>query len=64
VVSQDPGKRFAVGISRGVASPLLISSAIVNHLGGELWIEDRIPGDFSKGARIVIKFPQEGFFGT
>ncbi len=64
MVSQDPGKRFAVGMSRGVASPLLISSAIVNHLGGQLWIEDRIPGDYSKGSRVVMKFPQEGFFGT
>ncbi len=64
IVSQDPRKRFAVGIARGVASPLLISSAIVNRLGGELRIEDRIPGDCSKGSRIVIEFPLEGFLGA
>jgi PAS domain S-box-containing protein len=63
-VSKDPKKRFETGVSRGVASSLLISSAIVSHLGGQLWIEDRIPGDCTKGSRIVIKFPQEGFFGT
>jgi signal transduction histidine kinase len=64
VVSKDPGKQFEMGISKGVASTLLISSAIVKSLGGELQIEDRIPGKCSKGCRIVIKFPQEGFFGA
>jgi PAS domain S-box-containing protein len=64
MVSEDPRKRFEAGISRGVASTLLISSAIVGSLGGDLRIEDRIPGDCSKGSRIVIEFPQEGFFGT
>jgi len=63
-VSEDPRKRFAVGTHRGVASSLVIGSAIVSQLGGELWIENRIPGDCSKGSRIVIKFPEEGFFGT
>lgn len=62
--SEDPGKRFETGISRGVASTLLVSSAIVNSLGGELRIENRIPGDFSKGSRIVIEFPQERYCGT
>jgi len=64
IVSKDPRKRFEKGITRGVASSLLISSAIVAGLGGELRIENRIPGDCSKGSRIVIEFPQEGFFGT
>jgi PAS domain S-box-containing protein len=64
MVSDDPRKRFEAGISRGVASTLLISSAIVSRLGGDLRIEDRIPGDWSKGSRIVIEFPQEGFFGA
>jgi PAS domain S-box-containing protein len=64
MVSEDPRKQFETGISRGVASTLLISSAIVKSLGGGLWVEDRIQGDCSKGSRIVIEFPQEGFFGT
>jgi PAS domain S-box-containing protein len=64
IASKDPRMQFETGISRGVASTLLISSAIVNGLGGKLWIEDRIPGDCSKGSRIVFEFPQEGFFGT
>ena len=64
IASKDPRIQFETGISRGVASTLLISSTIVNSLGGKLRIEDRIPGDCSKGSRMVIEFPQEGFFGT
>jgi PAS domain S-box-containing protein len=64
IASTNPRQQFEVGIVRGVASTLLVSSAIVNNLGGALRIEDRIPGDCSKGSRIIIKFPQEGFFGT
>ncbi len=61
VAFEDPRKRFEAGIARAVASTLMVSSAIVNSLGGELRIEDRIPGDRSKGSRIVIEFPQERF---
>ncbi len=64
IASDDPRKRFETGIARGVASTLLVSSAIVNSLGGEMRIENRIPGDSSKGSRIVIEFPQERFLET
>ncbi len=42
---------------RGIASGLSFSGLIVKQLGGELLIEDRVPGDSEKGTRIVLRLP-------
>jgi len=49
----DPAKRY----SRGVASSLAFCSAAVVGIGGELQIEDRVPGDQSKGTRVIVWIP-------
>jgi len=51
-------ERLKKGISRGVASSLLIYSALVGHFGGSGWVEDRVPGDYTKGVKVVVKLPR------
>ncbi len=46
--------------ARGIASGLSFSGLIVEQLGGSLRVEDRVPGDHSKGARIVLTLPVVG----
>lgn len=41
------------------ASGLNLVKRIVNRYGGRVWIEDRVPGNPSKGARVVIILPAE-----
>ncbi len=40
-------------------SGLYLVKRIVNRYGGRVWIEDRVPGNPSKGARVVIILPPE-----
>ena len=47
-------------ISRGVASSLVVFSAILNHVGGCLRIEDRVPGRHSDGVKMVLVLPRGG----
>jgi len=42
---------------RGIASGLSFSGLIIEQLGGELLIEDRVPGDSGKGVCIVLRLP-------
>ncbi len=42
---------------RGVATSFAFMSMIVEHLGGGVRIADRVEGDHTKGARIVLKLP-------
>ena len=51
-------ERFRGGMSRGVASSLLIYSALVGRVGGRIWIEDRVSGDYTKGAKVLLKLPR------
>jgi DNA-binding response OmpR family regulator len=51
-------ERLRKGISRGVASSLLIYSELVRRFGGRGWVEDRVPGDYTKGAKVVVKLPR------
>lgn len=48
---------FSKRYTRGVASDLSIYKAILNQLGGDLVIKDRVPGDFSKGALVELLVP-------
>jgi signal transduction histidine kinase len=38
---------------------LFLASNIVSGAGGRIWVEDRVPGDPSKGARFVVLLPRE-----
>ncbi len=48
---------FSKRYTRGVASDLSIYKAILNQLGGDLVIADRVENDFSKGARVELLVP-------
>ncbi len=43
--------------TRGVATSFPFMTMIVEHMGGSLTIEDRVDGDHTKGARIVLRLP-------
>jgi len=58
VPSGASSERLRKGISRGVASSLLIYSALVGRFGGSGWVEDRVPGDYAKGTKVVVKLPR------
>jgi len=45
-------------LTRRSPSSLMFFSAILEHLGGCLRIEDRVPGDMSKGTRAVVELPK------
>jgi PAS domain S-box-containing protein len=49
------GKPEAQVVGRGLG--LTLADRIVESLGGEVWVEDRVQGDHSKGARFVILLP-------
>jgi len=44
-------------MSRGVVSNLPLMSLIAEQLGGRIKIEDRVPGDHTQGAKVVIVLP-------
>ena len=48
--------RFQIGSSRGSGKGLglYIAKTLIERYNGRIWVEDRVPGDFSRGA--VIKF--------
>jgi|AGTN01.3.fsa_nt_gi Signal transduction histidine kinase len=43
----------------GRRAGLHLVKRIVNHYGGRVWIEDRVPGNPAKGARVVVMLPPE-----
>ena len=53
----DASQRFA----RGVGSTISFMSAISKHFGGDLKIEDRVPGDYKQGARVIVRLPAPKF---
>ena len=42
-------------VSRGLG--LYLVKRLVENYGGEVWVEDRIPGDHTEGARFVVELP-------
>jgi len=57
-VSTPSPERFRRGLARGVASSLLIYSAMAGRFGGKIWIEDRVSGDYAKGAKVLMMLPR------
>lgn len=52
-------RRFQRGTTRalGKGLGLYITKMLVEMFGGKVWVEDRVPGDYSKGCRFVILLP-------
>jgi PAS domain S-box-containing protein len=51
--------RAMLGLNKGVSRGLglhLVRRLVEDH-GGRVWVEDRVPGDHTKGARFVIELP-------
>ena len=46
---------LAKPVSRGLG--LYLVKRLVENYGGEVWVEDRIPGDHTEGARFVVLLP-------
>jgi signal transduction histidine kinase len=46
------------GDNNGKGLGLHIVKSIVDRYDGEVWIEDRIPGDAARGTRVVIQIPE------
>jgi signal transduction histidine kinase len=53
-------ERFATGETgvKGFGLGLSIVRTVVDRFGGRIWVEDRIEGDFSKGAVFKILLPK------
>jgi two-component sensor histidine kinase len=51
-------KQKAILDKKGAGIGLYIVKKLVNREGGRVWIEDRIPGNSARGARVVMTFPQ------
>ncbi len=46
---------LAKPVRRGLG--LYLVKRLVENYGGEVWVEDRIPGDHTEGARFVVELP-------
>jgi PAS domain S-box-containing protein len=53
-------ERFATGMTgiKGFGLGLSIVRTIVDKFGGNIWVEDRIKGDYTKGSVFMMSFPQ------
>lgn len=45
-------------LRRGIGLQLV--KTLVQELKGKVWVEDRVKGDYKKGARFVVMLPVEG----
>jgi PAS domain S-box-containing protein len=51
--------RFASGsnVTRGSGLGLYLVKSLVESYGGNVWVENRVPGDHTKGSRFVVMLP-------
>jgi len=50
--SSKPEKRYKGGLG------LELVNTLVKDFGGRVWVEDRVAGDYTKGARFVVMLPE------
>ncbi len=52
-------QRFSRGQTKAKGSGLglYLVKTLVEHYGGDINVEDRIPGDYMKGAKFVVSIP-------
>jgi PAS domain S-box-containing protein len=43
--------------AKGIGLGLYLVKSLVESYGGRVWVEDRVPGDHTKGARFVVMLP-------
>lgn len=43
--------------ARGKGPGLYLVKKLVDDYHGAVWVEDRVPGDYAKGAKFVIMLP-------
>ena len=43
--------------AKGMGLGLYLVKSLVDSYGGRVWVEDRVPGDHTKGARFVVMLP-------
>ncbi len=49
--------RMHKGTARGMGLGLYLVKSLVNSYGGRVWVEDRVKGDHTRGARFVVVLP-------
>ncbi len=52
-------RRFQRGVTKahGKGLGLYITKMLVERFGGSVWVEDRVPGDHTKGSKFVVLLP-------
>jgi signal transduction histidine kinase len=52
-------RRFQRGMlkAEGKGLGLYIVKTLTEKLGGKVWLEDRVPGDYSKGTKFIVQLP-------
>jgi signal transduction histidine kinase len=43
--------------AKGMGLGLYLVKSLVDSYGGKVWVEDRVPGDYTKGAKFVVLLP-------
>ena len=43
---------------KGMGLGLLLVKIILDNYNGEIWVEDKIKGDYSKGSNFIILIPE------
>jgi signal transduction histidine kinase len=43
--------------AKGIGLGLYLVKSLVESYDGQVWVEDRVPGDHTKGARFVVMLP-------
>ncbi len=43
--------------AKGMGLGLFLVRSLVESYGGKVWVEDRVPGDYTKGSRFVVMLP-------
>jgi PAS domain S-box-containing protein len=58
MIFERAGKEHAKLTGKGLG--LYLVKTLVDDYGGRVWVEDRVPGDYTKGSRFVVMLPAAG----